>query len=97
MKDKKEIYILFVCFQIAFKILRRYAHLIQLMLLCLCGSHLPQIHSSSVRNIVDARFRLDLNDKQADEYLLGIIHSSASAIMPRIHESFHAFFQALRS
>ena len=40
---------------------------------------------------VEERFRLDLNDEQAERYFTGLINDCLAAIAPRVMEIFHSF------
>ena len=45
---------------------------------------------------VEERFRLDLNDEQAERYFTGLINDCLAAIAPRVMEIFHSFSVARR-
>lgn len=38
---------------------------------------------------LEERFRLDLDDDEAEEHFLSLINKALSAVAPRVHEAFH--------
>ena len=86
----------------AFNVLRRSAGLV-LNLLHLMGdagiedlSSNPSADVDGVIARVEERFRLDLNDEQAERYFTGLINDCLAAIAPRVMEIFHSFSVARR-
>ena len=45
---------------------------------------------------VEERFRLDLNDEQAERYFIGLINDCLNAIAPRVMDVFHSIAVARR-
>jgi phosphatidylinositol 3-kinase len=45
---------------------------------------------------VEERFRLDLNDEQAERYFVGLINDCLAAIAPRVMDVFHSIAVARR-
>ena len=86
----------------AFNAIRKSAGLV-LNLLNLMGdagiddlSNNPSANVDGVISKVEERFRLDLNDEQAERYFRGLIDDCLAAIAPRVMDVFHSFSVARR-
>ena len=86
----------------AFNAIRKSAGLV-LNLLNLMGdagiedlSNNPSANVEGVIAKVEERFRLDLNDEQAERYFRGLINDCLAAIVPRVMDVFHSIAVARR-
>lgn len=59
-------------------------------------SNNPAGDADGVLAKVEERFRLDLNDEQADHFFSALINDSLAAIAPRVMDVFHSFSVARR-
>jgi len=59
-------------------------------------SNNPSSDPEGVIAKVEERFRLDLNDEQAERYFRGLINDCLAAIAPRVMDVFHSFAVARR-
>lgn len=59
-------------------------------------SNNPSSDAEGVIAKVEERFRLDLNDEQAERYFRGLINDCLAAIAPRVMDVFHSFSVARR-
>jgi len=59
-------------------------------------SNHPTLEPDEVINKVEEKFRLDLNDEQAEHFFLSLINDSVSALAPRVLEVFHQIAVARR-
>lgn len=86
----------------AFNVLRRSAGLVLNLLHLMSDAGIEDLSnnpSSDVDGViarVEERFRLDLNDEQAERYFTGLINDCLAAIAPRVMEIFHSFSVARR-
>ena len=84
----------------AFNILRKYANYILVMLNTMTLANIPHLSGEYRQNlyrVVEKNFHLELNDQEADEFILGVINSSLSSLMPQITEKFHELAQSLKT
>jgi len=56
----------------------------------------PTLTANEVIEKVEEKFRLDLNDEQAEAFFLGLIAESLGALAPRVLEVFHQIAVARR-
>lgn len=54
-------------------------------------SNNPAADAEGVIDKVEERFRLDLNDEQAERYFIGLINDCLAALAPRVMDVFHSF------
>lgn len=59
-------------------------------------SNNPSADAEGVITKVEERFRLDLNDEQAEKYFIGLINDCLAALAPRVMDVFHSFSVARR-
>ncbi len=59
-------------------------------------SHNPNADAEGVIAKVEERFRLELNDEQAETYFLGLINDTLAAFAPRVMDVFHQIAVARR-
>ena len=86
-----------LCFT-AFLHLRRYANLFLNLFSLLVDASVPDIAlepDKTVKKVQD-KFRLDLNDEEAVQYLQGLIDESVSAVFASLAEQMHKFAQYWR-
>jgi phosphatidylinositol 3-kinase len=76
---------------LAFNILRKHANLILNLLSLMGDSDIPDLCLDLDKNLlkVQEKFRLDLNDEQAERFLLSLVDESVSALFPQIVEKIH--------
>jgi hypothetical protein len=58
--------------------------------------HLSGDFRQNLYKVVEKNFKLDLNDQEADEYILNVLNSSLTSLMPQITEKFHELAQSLK-
>lgn len=86
----------------AFNVLRRSAGLVLNLLHLMSDAGIEDLSSNPSADVdgviarVEERFRLDLNDEQAERYFTGLINDCLAAIAPRVMEIFHSFSVARR-
>ena len=86
----------------AFNVLRRSAGLVLNLLHLMADAGIEDLSSNPSADVdgviarVEERFRLDLNDEQAERYFTGLINDCLAAIAPRVMEIFHSFSAARR-
>lgn len=86
----------------AFNVLRRSAGLVLNLLHLMSDAGIEDLSNNPSADVdgviarVEERFRLDLNDEQAERYFTGLINDCLSAIAPRVMEIFHSFSVARR-
>jgi len=79
----------------AFNLLRKRAGLVLNLLHLMSDagiedlSNNPSADAEGVISKVEERFRLELNDEQAETYFLGLVNDTLSAIAPRVMDVFH--------
>lgn len=56
----------------------------------------PSADAEGVIAKVEERFRLDLNDEQAERYFRSLINDCLAALAPRVMDVFHSFAVARR-
>ena len=87
------------CFQ-AFNLLRSSASLILNLLSLMADAGIPDLSKNANPDVVlakiEEKFRLDLDDEQAEAFFLGLINESVNAIAPRLMEIAHQFAVARR-
>jgi phosphatidylinositol 3-kinase len=54
-------------------------------------SNNPTADAEGVLAKVEERFRLDLNDEQAERYFVSLINDCLAALAPRVMDVFHSF------
>jgi phosphatidylinositol 3-kinase len=59
-------------------------------------SNNPSADAEGVIAKVEERFRLELNDEQAERYFIGLINDSLSALAPRVMDVLHSLAVARR-
>jgi phosphatidylinositol 3-kinase len=59
-------------------------------------SNNPSADTEAVIASVEERFRLDLNDEQAERFFIGLINDSLAALAPRVMDVFHSIAVARR-
>ena len=59
-------------------------------------SNNPSSDAEGIIAKVEERFRLELNDEQAETYFIGLINDALSAIAPRVMDVFHQIAVARR-
>ena len=76
---------------LAFNILRQHASLILNLLSLMADANIPDLSYDVEKNLlkVQEKFRLDLNDEEAGQYILSLIDQSVSALFPQVMEKFH--------
>jgi len=76
---------------LAFNILRKHSGLIINLLGLMGGAGIPDLMDDVDKNLfkVQERFRLDLNDEEANFYLLSLVDESVSALFPQLVEKIH--------
>ena len=52
-------------------------------------SNNPSLNAEAVIEKVEERFRLELNDEQAETYFIGLMNDCLAAIAPRVNDFFH--------
>lgn len=86
----------------AFNVLRRSAGLVLNLLHLMSDAGIEDLSSNPSADVdgvigrVEERFRLDMNDEQAERYFTGLINDCLAAIAPRVMEIFHSFSVARR-
>lgn len=84
---------------LAFCILRKSSHLLINLLSLMKHTSLPDIAIEPgdrvLHNILD-KFRLDLNESEAHQYLDSLIHESVTALFPQMMEAIHKWAQYWR-
>ncbi|KAG2387755.1 hypothetical protein C9374_001349 [Naegleria lovaniensis] len=87
----------------AYNILRKSAHLILNMFILMVDANIRDIEHGAaadpIRNImkVQEKFRVDLNDQDANAYMQSIINESEKALFPQLMENIHRWAQYWRS
>jgi len=76
---------------LAFNILRKHANLILNLLSLMGDANIPNLSADLDKSLlkVQEKFRLDLEDEKADEFLLTLIDESVSALFPQLMEKIH--------
>ena len=78
-----------------YKLLRRHATLIVNLLYLMADSGIQDLgtgeHCTHVIQKVQEKFRMDLNDEQAEVFFLHLIDDSVSALFPQLVEKIHKF------
>lgn len=86
----------------AFNVLRRSAPLVLNLLHLMSDAGIEDLSNHPAADVdgviarIEERFRLDLNDEQAERYFTSLIHDCLAAIAPRVMEIFHSFSVARR-
>jgi len=75
----------------AYNILRKSANLILNLFQLMEGARIPDISSDPEKAMLklQEKFRLDLNDEEAGQWMQKLINDSASALMPQLMETAH--------
>ena len=75
----------------AYNILRKSANLILNLFQLMEGARIPDISGDSEKAMLklQEKFRLDLNDEEAGQWMQKLINDSASALMPQLMETAH--------
>ncbi|EFC35577.1 predicted protein [Naegleria gruberi] len=87
----------------AYNILRKSAHLILNMFILMIDANIRDLEHGAgmdpIRNImkVQEKFKLDLNDQEANVYMQSIINESEKALFPQLMENIHRWAQYWRS
>ncbi|KAL9644212.1 hypothetical protein ABK040_005673 [Willaertia magna] len=86
----------------AYNILRKSAHLIINMFVLMADANIPDIEHGGVdalKNImkVQEKFKLELNDQEANVYMQSIINESERALFPQLMENIHRWAQYWRA
>jgi phosphatidylinositol 3-kinase len=82
----------------AYNILRKSANLIISLFVLMADAGIPDIHGeidATVRRLID-RFRPDLNDEEAVQWIIERINESVTSLAPQVMEKFHQVAQFLR-
>jgi phosphatidylinositol 3-kinase len=76
---------------LAFNILRRHASLILNLLRLMADANIPDLSTDVEKNLLKTqeKFRLDLNDEQAEEFILSLVTESVNALFPQFVERIH--------
>lgn len=86
-----------------YNVLRKYANLILNLLMLMIDANIPDITgapgSDPMKNImkVQEKFKLELNDTEAEQFMQSIIHESERALFSKIHDQMHRWAQYWRS
>lgn len=80
----------------AFKILRKFSNYILTMLNSLISAQLPHLTTEALQNVVTTNFKLDLNDHDANDYMIKLIDDTLTLLMPRVTEKFHELAQYVK-
>ena len=86
----------------AYNILRKSAHLILNMFILMVDANIRDIEHGAVdpiKNVmkVQEKFKLELNDQEANAYMQSIINESEKALFPQLMENIHRWAQYWRS
>ena len=75
----------------AYNILRKWAPLILNLFQLMEGARIPDISNDPEKAMLklQEKFRLDLNDEEAGQWMQKLINDSASALMPQLMETAH--------
>jgi phosphatidylinositol 3-kinase len=76
---------------LAFNILRKHANLILNLLSLMGDANIPDLMGDVEKNLlkVQDRFQLDLNDEDAERYILSLIDESVRALFPKLLDTIH--------
>jgi phosphatidylinositol 3-kinase len=86
----------------AFNTLRKSAGLVLNLLHLMSDAGIEDLSNSPIADTegvlekIEERFRLDLNDEQAERYFIGLINETLTAIAPRVMDVFHSIAVARR-
>jgi phosphatidylinositol 3-kinase len=86
-----------------YNVLRKYANLILYLLMLMIDANIPDITgvpgSDPLKNImkVQEKFKLELNDEEAAQFMQATIHESEKAMFPKLHDQMHRWAQYWRS
>jgi len=76
---------------LAFSLLRPHANLILNLLSLMGDANIPDLSGDLDKNLlkVQEKFRLDLTDEEADNFILRLVDDSVSALFPQMMEKIH--------
>jgi phosphatidylinositol 3-kinase len=82
----------------AFNTLRKHSALIINMHVLMKDAHIPDFEKAGERGImtIAERFRMDMSDEEAVQYIQQLIMDSVTALMPKLMETIHAAATAAR-
>ncbi len=78
---------------LAFDILRKNANLILNLLSLMADANIPHMASDPEKSIlrVQDKFKLELTDEEAEQYILGVVDMSLTAFFSTINDRLHTF------